>query len=99
MQLQVYLNSFFCFVASSNFRQISIFHKLCGKRKSLSNITGGRDGMWCHFCRQIGTQPYYTVTKLSAGTLYFMRLAIWADARATVLGNLSEAYWVMTLCE
>ncbi|XP_076441638.1 uncharacterized protein LOC143280823 [Babylonia areolata] len=44
----------------------------------------------------IGTQPHYTVTRLSPDTLYFMRLALWLDARATVLGNMSEVVMVVT---
>ncbi|KAL8590073.1 hypothetical protein ACOMHN_034304 [Nucella lapillus] len=44
----------------------------------------------------IGTREQYRVAKLEAGSLYCMRLAVWVDARATVLGNLSEAIWVTT---
>ncbi|KAK7104740.1 uncharacterized protein [Littorina saxatilis] len=46
----------------------------------------------------IGTRPTYTVTKLKPGTLYFMRVAVWADPYnpTPVLGNVSEVIWLTT---
>lgn len=47
--------------------------------------------------QDIGSEPRYTLQKLSPGTEYFVRVAIWADPYDSVLGNMSEALFFRTL--